>query len=109
MEEIEDPASKKCRLSRERQQRWRARQSQDTLARLQGDRRHLETTNNTRARLHANAEANQLRRKRETLQQTQTPFIPHYIQYPFSFFIKFTYNFLIRSNQSFVFVFPISH
>src|SRR5258705_1956237 len=65
MEQNEDPAEKKRRLNRERQQRWRARQSQETLARL-------ETTQQRRARLEAHAGADRLRRQRETLQQTQT-------------------------------------
>src|SRR5258705_1526779 len=79
MKENEDPAGIKRRLSRERQQRWRERQSQETLARLRREdseatrrRHHLETTQQTRARLEANAEAQRLRRQRETLQQTQT-------------------------------------
>src|SRR5258705_12762773 len=56
MEQNEDPAGRKRRLSRERQQRWRARQSQETLARLRGD----------------DSQAHRLRRQRETPEQTQT-------------------------------------
>src|SRR5258705_3761205 len=72
MRENEDPAGKKLRLSRERQRRWRARQSQETLARLRRERHHMETTEQTRARLEANAKAHRLRRQRETPEQTQT-------------------------------------
>ena len=76
--EYENPAAKKRRVEREKKQRWRARQTQETLDRIrkedaerQANRREKETPDQTQARRAANLLSEANRREQETPDQTQ--------------------------------------
>ena len=70
----EDPMERKRRLARERKARWRAKQSQETLAKINAEKRRkleLETEEHAAARQEANAASQRNRIALETPSQKQ--------------------------------------